>query len=69
MGSLEPWSQGSLETTVLTGWTVYYLPDQASPYGIAYLQDYQWVADQGRQKLVRISVPEYRVFLPLVMSE
>jgi hypothetical protein len=35
------------------GWTVYGLPVGSQPFGIALEENSAWVADQGRQKLVR----------------
>jgi streptogramin lyase len=51
------WS-GSSWTTVAApaGWTVYEMPDPASPYGIASSSGYVWVGDQGRQKLARLAL-------------
>jgi streptogramin lyase len=66
------WVTSSYTTTVDGGgWTVYQLPPDASPWGIAVIDGDAWVADQGRQKLLRLSTAtdeEYRVYLPLLMK-
>ena len=50
------------------GWTIYQLPDGADLYGIARSSGSLWVADNGRQKLVRLGDWEpLRVFLPFVV--
>jgi streptogramin lyase len=50
------------------GWTIYQLPEGAALYGIAPSSDSLWVADNGRQKLVRLDpAVSSRVFLPLVV--
>jgi streptogramin lyase len=52
------WTPGSVTTLVdAAGWTVYQLATGASPYGIAGSGGYVWAADQGRQKLLRLSAP------------
>jgi streptogramin lyase len=66
-GNLD-WGTQSLEPSVdAGGWTVYELPAGGSPFGIAGSGGYVWVADQGRQKLMRFEAPETTfVFLPFV---
>jgi streptogramin lyase len=50
------WTPGSVTTLVdADGWTVYQLATGASPYGVADAGGHLWAADQGRQKLVRLS--------------
>jgi len=50
------------------GWTIYQLPDGADLYGIAQSSGSLWVADSGRQKLVRLGDGKpLRVFLPLLV--
>jgi streptogramin lyase len=63
------WTSGVLEASVdANGWKAYELPDEpfqpAIPYGLAESSGYLWVADQGRQKLLRLSPP-----LPAVALE
>lgn len=55
-----------------TGLQTYSLPDGAAPFGIASTADEIWVSDPGRQKLIRMAIPDdqsdrYYVFLPLVI--
>jgi streptogramin lyase len=50
------WTPGSVSTLVDGGgWKVYQLATGASPYGLADVGGSLWAADQGRQKLVRLS--------------
>ena len=68
-GSLA-WTAGSLAPTYeADGWTVYRLPSGAEPYGLASVSDYLWVTDPGRDSLHRLSLPVFRVFLPLVSRQ
>jgi streptogramin lyase len=70
-------AQGALEWGTLTepapvvdggGWTIYQLPDGAELYGIAQSSGSLWVADNGRQKLVRLDVAApSQTFLPLII--
>ena len=51
------WSDQSLATVVdNNGWTVYQMPANAKPYGIANGGAYMWMTDPGRQKLVRTAI-------------
>ncbi len=55
--------QGTLAFTYLAvppltnanGWTVYKLPAGSSPWGIAQIGDALWIADGGRQTLLRVA--------------
>jgi streptogramin lyase len=61
-------------TTVLDsdGWTIYELEQGSSPWGIAAVQDDVFVVDEGRQKLLRLSVKgieeKHRLYLPLILK-
>lgn len=51
------------------GWTVYGLPAGSRPWGIAQAAGSLWIADGGRQKLLRVSespIAQRRLYLPLV---
>jgi streptogramin lyase len=67
------WASTAL-TTVLDsdGWTIYALEQGSSPWGIAVVQDDLFVVDEGRQKLLRLSVKgteeKHRLYLPLVLK-
>jgi streptogramin lyase len=51
------WISATVTPLVEDGaWRVYQLPSEAGPYDLAWSAGYQWVTDQGRQKLVRIAV-------------
>jgi streptogramin lyase len=64
------WDSGTWTTVVdENGWTVYELPNDPSPYGIAISSGYVWVTDQGTQKLVRLGIaPGYKSYIPLVLK-
>lgn len=50
------------------GWTVYQLPQYASPWGVAGGDDWVSVVDRGRRKLLRLpSQVTYQLFLPVVL--
>jgi streptogramin lyase len=50
------------------GWTIYQLPSGAEPRGIARTSVSLWLADNGRQKLVRLDdATSLRTFLPLII--
>jgi streptogramin lyase len=60
------WNTGMATQVVnQSGWMIYQLPDQSIPYGISSTAGMVWVADQGRQKLVRFPL-DYYLYLPLV---
>jgi streptogramin lyase len=64
-----PWSSATYTTThAAGGWTVYQLPEQAFPWGIAATGSTAWIVDSGRQLLCRVALgPEsHQVFLPVV---
>ena len=66
---------GTLQWTTATlsirldagGWMVYELPLDAQPFGLSSSGAYEWVTDQGRQKLVRLATVQEGV-LSLTMS-
>lgn len=64
------WSTVTYTTThAAGGWTVYQLPEQAFPWGIAVTGSTAWLADSGRQVLCRVAPgPErHQVFLPIAL--
>jgi streptogramin lyase len=67
------WTSTVVTTVVDSdGWTIYELEPGSSPWGIAVVQDDVFVVDEGRQKLLRLSVKgteeKHRVYLPLVLK-
>jgi streptogramin lyase len=64
------WTSGTLEPRIDTGgFAVYELPAGSSPYGLAAGEDFLWVADRGRQKLLRIALPDtHTLYLPMVLQ-
>lgn len=49
------------------GWTIYELPADTKPWGIAALDEI-WVVDQGRQMLVRTGAEVHAVYLPVILK-
>jgi streptogramin lyase len=63
------WASASfVETYNQDGWTIYQLPDGSSPWGVAGVGDQIFIADQGRQKLIRIGPGVSSVYLPVVIK-
>jgi streptogramin lyase len=63
------WSPSSLtEIYNQDGWMIRQLPAGSSPWGIAAVGDQIFMADQGRQKLMRIGPAVSSVYLPVVIK-
>jgi streptogramin lyase len=55
-------------STPAAGWTVYQLPPNASPWGIAVSGGRVWFTDQGRQVLAQMD-SRYRVYVPIMFKQ
>jgi streptogramin lyase len=64
------WTSGTLEPALDEGgFTVYELPEGSSPYDLAPTNGFMWVTDRGRQKLLRLEVPDaHTCYLPMVFK-